>query len=44
MHGTCFKEPGILKGGGDRPPLRPVWAAAQGLEIEIEIEIELKLN
>ena len=38
-----LKEPGILKGGGDKPPLRPVWVATQGLEVEVEVEVEVKV-
>jgi hypothetical protein len=31
-----LKEPGILKGCGDRHPFRPVWVATQGLEFEFK--------
>ena len=39
-----MKEPGILKGGGDKPPLRPVWVATHGVELEVEVELELDLK
>ena len=35
--GVSETEPGILKGGGDRPPLRPVWVAAQGLDLKASL-------
>jgi hypothetical protein len=38
MHGTCFEESGILKGGGDKPSLKPVWVATQGFDIEVDFK------
>jgi len=38
------KEPGILKGGGDKPPLRPVWVATQGLDLDLDLEVEVEVE
>jgi len=38
----AVKEPGSLEGRGDRRPSRPVWAAAQGVDLEVEFKSGLR--
>ena len=43
MHGTFFKEPGGLGGGGDTPSPKSVWADAHGLDLKAGLGDEPKL-